>query len=467
MKVTILNFRVFLFSLVIFFMSINNFKPIIRGEIFTEASTFFIFIFFIFEISILLDRPLIVNSKSFTKYLQALFIITVSIIISFLHNLNDILFHNYKGQLGIVRFGWQFIIFVLTFLIQVFFIYNFFNKFSVNNIKLFLLKVINYNILFLSFFGLFEYLSNYLSIKLFFLVEWINFFPFFNIEMNSGFGRISIFSSEPSFLAGTLIFFVPFLLAQFIEKLSFSNFSLLFLCLLLLFLSDSRIGILVSITQIFFFTVYFFSYKNISLKFKFDFFKLLVTLFSVLCLFVFLNPKANKFIVKKIERFQLTTDADINGSNSTRFYSGKAGLNIGFDNFLFGVGNGQAGYYICNYIPVKIKKNNYEVGHCNCSTKNKLFPPTYSLPVRIFADLGIVGLLSFAYMFYKLFSFVFIANKISRLNSPNPFVYAVLISFLSLLINCLQIDSFRFVSFSICISLVLIVFDKRYESIKY
>lgn len=466
MKIQLIKARRTAFILTIFFISFSNFKQIIPGEIFGEASYYFLFVFLGFELLNIEKRNKLVFTKTIYNYEKFVFIIFCFILISFLFNLKGIFSNNYKQQLGITRFIWQTIIFILTFGVQVFFFFNFYKDFKINEIKTMFLKAINYSFNVISFFGFFQYLSSYLKINLFVFINWINLVPFFKIEPIEGISRMMVFSREPSFFANYLIFIFPFLMLQLKEQQLFSNYFKVFFCVVLVFLSDSRIGLVILVFQgIFYLKENYRDHKKKILIIVKIFNKIILIFLAFVTLLFFTHKGTNKFITKKIERFNPMVKTSETTSNSTRYYSTAAGVKIGIENPVFGVGLGQVGFQICDKVSLKALKNNYELRMFNCNCNQKIFPLAYNLFVRIFSELGIIGLSLFVFFFLFLFKIINQVRKKSKKSSENEFVSAVFICFCSLFIFSLQIDTFRYISLWLIVSLILYLNEYDFKTI--
>ena len=465
MKIKLTKLRIFLFSLIVFFISFNNFKSILPGEIFGEASYYFLIAFIYFEIfNSIKNGGKILITKTMKNYQKIVLIILLFILVSFILNFGNILFNNFKGQRGLTRFVWQFIIYILTFIIQVLFFSNFFKEFSIAKLKIIILKPINISISIIAFFGFFQYLSSYYSMNLFFLIKWINFLPFAYIEPNIGINRLMIFSREPSYFVNYLVFCFPFLILQLKEQRFIKNYLRVLVCFILIFVSDSRIGLIIVVFQIILYMHRLFRDKKIKTQYLLRSINVIILIFTIIITLFFTNKKVNEFVLKKIERFDFTVSPNVTTSNSTRYYSTLAGVKVGIENPIFGVGLGQNGYYICKNIPQNVKRNNYEIRTFNCNCKEKLFPMAYSLPIRIFSELGLIGFFLFSFLFIYILKIGLNVLKKTKYSQDNEFAFTILVVFCSLFLFSFQIDSFRFITLWIVVSLILYLNEYRFKT---
>lgn len=79
-------------------------------------------------------------------------------------------------------------------------------------------------------------------------------------------------------------------------------------------------------------------------------------------------------------------------SNTGRLGSVVTGLRIGTDHPIFGIGLGQYGFYMSKYVP-DWASNSAEVQNWMSHEPGTFWPPVLNIYVRIFAELGIIGLL--------------------------------------------------------------------------
>ena len=143
-------------------------------------------------------------------------------------------------------------------------------------------------------------------------------------------------------------------------------------------------------------------------------------------------------------------------SNISRSSMQKAALNIGIDNPIIGVGLGQFGFYVNEYIPEGAKENSYEVRNW-IDTTVSVWPPVHSLYHRIFAEEGIIGLITYFAFIVTICLKLFIKIIINRNNKTNCFIGIILLSsYSSILVGGLTLDQFVIPQFWIMSALCIL-----------
>ena len=131
-----------------------------------------------------------------------------------------------------------------------------------------------------------------------------------------------------------------------------------------------------------------------------------------------------------------------------------ASLQVFMENPIIGVGFGQQSYYSRHHYPTWATSNNYEFTLWYKNKNVKSFPPGYNIYTRLLAETGIVGFLIFLYLIFKSIS---ISRKMTKNSSSEKRYLGIilLISFVGLYINWMQIDTFRI--YGIWLSLAILI----------
>lgn len=139
-----------------------------------------------------------------------------------------------------------------------------------------------------------------------------------------------------------------------------------------------------------------------------------------------------------------------NMSNVARFGMMKGTVEVGQDNFIYGVGIGQNGFYIKDKLDEQALKSD-EV-QMWIAEDNSAWPPAFSLYPRIFAEQGIIGIGIFLILIA-----VILFRSINKLRKrENDFLgIALIVSFIGTLLAWINADSFAQVSFWIIVPFII------------
>lgn len=142
-------------------------------------------------------------------------------------------------------------------------------------------------------------------------------------------------------------------------------------------------------------------------------------------------------------------------SNRSRFGMQYASFQVFKDHPVIGAGFGQLAYEGYKYYPAWAITNNYEFRLNYMNQRRDSFPPSYNLYLRIMAESGLIGLLSFLTI---LILAIYRALKLIREpEGPERTLGLVtLVSVVGFAFNWLQIDAFRMFGFWLCIAILCI-----------
>jgi O-antigen ligase len=145
-----------------------------------------------------------------------------------------------------------------------------------------------------------------------------------------------------------------------------------------------------------------------------------------------------------------------NVSNQSRFGIQYSSIQVFKRNPIVGVGFGQQSYTGRYLYPSWAVKNNWEFEQIYQNSKERSFPPGYNLYTRLLAETGIIGIFIFLFLIYTTF------KQTKRLIRGGDYEtktigVILLITFIGLYINWMQIDTFRVYVFwlSLCILMKL------------
>lgn len=143
-------------------------------------------------------------------------------------------------------------------------------------------------------------------------------------------------------------------------------------------------------------------------------------------------------------------------SNIARSSMQKAAFNIGMDNPVIGVGLGQFGFYVNDYLPEGAKENSYEVRNW-IDTTVSVWPPVHSIYHRIFAEEGLIGLILYFAFIVTVCLRLFIKIIVSRNNKIKCLIGIILLSsYSSILVGGLTLDQFVIPQFWIMSALCIL-----------
>ncbi len=428
-----------LFSLGLFFFSFNQIEVMpFLGEYIKESGAFFFLLGFIVIIyETCLTGKISLPYKN--NLLKLILLFYLLVLICTIINFDTVITNYFKRTSGVARFIRQYISLTIPIVIFIPFFWRVFKNLSLENLFLFIRKTLFYSLIFCSFYGFWEVLYSYFNIYYAkYVLDFFSFFPLLK-TINHG-GRIASFTYEPPALAIYLITISGWMFSYIITEKNFiKKIAPTLLVLILTFFSGSRTALLVVtfVFSIFLFYLYIIGmYRKGITLFLFS----LITC-SVL-LFTMNSSKLLDMVNEKVESLDFKANLKNNISNQTRFGMSMAMNETFKENPIFGVGFGQQAYHSRFYYPIWAKKNNWEFKQYYENKKDPTFPPGFNLYLRLLAELGIVGLISWLIIiFYSLkLSIRFIKHKNYIVNI---LATCILFSLIGLYINWFQIDSFR------------------------
>ena len=319
-----------------------------------------------------------------------------------LYNYGVISSSYYMGRYGVVRFLEQ--LFQLLFGI----IITYAISFTIDSeYKLYkVIQFLAYVMLGYTLFGVFQFVAYNFGGIISSIHDFIGNIIFHNgiIDKMQGAGRIHSVSQEPSLLSMYMAVIGPFVLFY---SLKTNRYYLIFLMLFVLFVSYSRIGYVIFLTIIIL-SVILSRFGHIS------FGKIFYSIPLVLLLFVII------VLSPAIDVFLSLFDTTQSGSNAARYAASVAAILLWLDNNIWlGIGLGQAGFQLPDYIPVW----GFISGEIQDVANGDRWPFMHNLLVKMLVENGIIGLVIWLSIFAVLLLKV---NKIitlkKKMDDPNIWI---------------------------------------------
>lgn len=435
----------------LFFFSFNDYEGIpFFGEYRKEAGAIFFFIgFIILLINSYYTKKISLPYKS--KIFKLLLIFVAWCFISTLFNLSDVTNNYFKHTGGINRFIRQYSSLLISTIIFFLFYWNVISKMSIRDILYKIRRVFFLALIIASIYGFLEIGVSFFGISsLFNILKLFDYFPFLEVDLE-GYGRISSICYEAPFLAIYLISIAGWMFSYVLTEKSYLKFIPTILVLILTFFSGSRTGLLVVFIQFFVFVTILFKYKKYRRYISYSLF--FCSIFFSLLL-IFNGQKIIKAVSEKVESLNFSKNLTKSVSNQSRFGMQYAALQVFKEHPIVGVGFGQQTYSARFHYPGWATKNNYEYEIFYKNSAEPTFPPAYNIYTRLLAEIGLIGTSLFCYILYLSISGT---KKLIKKSSNEKLIlsYILLISFVGLFINWMQIDSFRMYCVWICIVILI------------
>ena len=436
------NIYKLIFLIGVFFIPFNSYDGLnFLGEYQNEAAALFFFIGFgVFLIDVGFRKKLVFPLREIEFALLYLFIFWC--LLTFFLNLPDISQSYFKNTGGINRFLRQFISLLISAFIFLIFYVNAMRDWELKSLFKVIRKVLLVSLIFAFSYGVLETAIIKFGIgSLTPIIKLFNYFPFLEGELIGD--RISSVSYEPPFLAIYLITITGWMLSYVLTEKKTAKYFPAFMVLFLTYFSGSRTGLLVIAIQFALFFVFILKRKNIK-KYVLIF---LVAIIPLITGFFILSSQETKAdITEKIESLNFKGNLLSNISNRSRFGMQIASFRVFMENPIIGVGFGQQGFHNQKYLPPWAVTNNYEFRLWYKNPNEPSFPPGYNIYTRILAETGIIGFLLFisilATVIYKSFILFRFKDPLIRVLG-----IVLMVSFVGMAINWLQIDSFRIFGF--------------------
>lgn len=463
MSVSLRKIYTLLFFLGLFFIPFNEFDGLeFLGEYSHEAATYFFLVGFMFLcVEFLFQGKVVFPYKSILIVL--LFSFCVWTVISTLLNYETVSYNYFKQTSGFNRFIRQSFSLLFSAIVYTFLFWNVIKNYKVYDIFIRIRKVFLFSFLFVSLYGFIEILIVFFGMgSLRSVLDIFEYFPFVNNHIIPG-GRkgISSVTFEIPALGTYLIMVFPWMVSYiFTEKRLYKFIPLIFL-LILLFFSDSRSALIVIFLQLFALLVL------LLLDVKYRKSTINVLKFGVVGVVLLLAVNSEtviEVVAEKADRVNFSKNLTENVSNKTRFGIQHATIQVFKENPIIGVGLGQSTYHSLPHYPYWSTVDNWEFELKYLDQTIKSFPPNYNIYTRLAAELGIIGLLLFVFLILGCFYYSFLVWKKS--DDSYRFVGVILLlTFVGMAINWMQLDYFRQYGFWLGLMLLIkIGMDRKHLS---
>lgn len=433
-----------LIAISLFFLPLND-LPVRRllGELSLEGAVYPMLIAIIIYGLAVIQKGRI-NKLNLLSY-KLLILFLAWVLISGILNSHGILTNLTKGRSGAEKFSLQFILLLFVFFTSIV-SYATLKPFHRKNILLIFRRWILFSFLFAGIYSLVieipaELGQGWAISILGYITPIIHRFEYLYLD------RLRSLSGEASWFGMYLAFVFPWLMSYyFTERKTYKYIylALIVYALILTFLTYSRTAYFIISFQIFAFFMIIF-YKGTHRHRRQLLWVLIITglLLGVLIIETNAGDKIVQIYLSLFEQ-----DTEFYKSNIGRLGSQLTAIKMGLSHPLAGVGLGQYGFYMPDYIPAWALDSR-EINLWASSSSDTPWPPVHGLWTRILAETGFVGL----FLWLSVWISVLIAvwkryRKLYQIEQQYSILaLSLLISILGLMLNGLNMDSLRTLSY--------------------
>jgi O-antigen ligase len=439
----------------IFFLPFNSWNGIsVLGEYYRDSCVlFFLLAFFILLFKKKIKLPL--HSPIF--YSLIVFLVWVAATTAL--NFETVTDNYFKQTSGVIRFLRQYFSLILAAFILPITFYNSFLNIDYKRIIYLIRKAIYYSFLIVIVYAIIEVLVvkfNLINLKKP-VLNLFDYFPFVEAKTDLRLKRISSVTFEPPALGTYLITIFAWMCSYIITSKNYFRFLPALLVIVLAFISGSRAAFFIIVVQAFIFVFAIsqsFQYNKIFSKI------VLISAVAITIGFLTFAPKILNYVDNEIQSFKLN-DNDHSLSNKSRFGIQYAMYKVFLDNPVIGAGYGQQAFEARSKYPPWAKRNNWEFRLKYLNQNNKRFPPGYNLYLRLAAETGALGLLSF--LLFMCFISIWCYNNLFK--QKNLLAIIVFVSMAGFMLNWLKMDTFRIYGFWICLALIFVSSTKKISDV--
>jgi len=439
----------------IFFLPFNSWNGIsVLGEYYRDSCVlFFLLAFFILLFKKKIKLPL--HSPIF--YSLIVFLVWAAVTTAL--NFETVIVNYFKQTSGVIRFLRQYFSLILAAFILPVTFYNSFLKIDSKRVIYLIRKAIYYSFVIVIVYAIIEVLVvkfNLINLKKP-VLNLFDYFPFVEAKTDLRLKRISSVTFEPPALGTYLITIFAWMCSYIITSKSYFRFLPALLVIVLAFISGSRAAFFIIVVQAFIFVFAIsqsFQYNKIFSKI------VLISAAAITIGFLAFAPKILNYVDNEIQSFKLN-DNDHSLSNKSRFGIQYAMYKVFLDNPVIGAGYGQQAFEARSKYPPWAKRNNWEFRLKYLNQNNKRFPPGYNLYLRLAAETGALGLLSF--LLFMCFISIWCYNNLFK--QKNLLAIIVFVSMAGFMLNWLKMDTFRIYGFWICLALIFVSSTKKISDV--
>ena len=455
LNLNILNVSFYLILTGMFFLPFNSWNGIsILGEYYRDSCVlFFLLAFFILLFKKKIKLPL--HSPIF--YSLIVFLVWAAATTAL--NFETVTDNYFKQTSGVIRFLRQYFSLILAAFILPITFYNSFLNIDSKRIIYLIRKAIYYSFVIVIVYAIIEVLVvkfNLINLKKP-VLNLFDYFPFVEAKTDLRLKRISSVTFEPPALGTYLITIFAWMCSYIITSKSYFRFLPALLVIVLAFISGSRAAFFIIVVQAFIFLFAIsqsFQYNKIFSKI------VLISAVAITIGFLAFAPKILNYVDNEIQSFKLN-DNDHSLSNKSRFGIQYAMYKVFLDNPVIGAGYGQQAFEARSKYPPWAKRNNWEFRLKYLNQNNKRFPPGYNLYLRLAAETGALGLLSF--LLFMCFISIWCYNNLFK--QKNLLAIIVFVSMAGFMLNWLKMDTFRIYGFWICLALIFVSSTKKISDV--
>ena len=455
LNLNILNVSFYLILTGIFFLPFNSWNGIsVLGEYYRDSCVlFFLLAFFILLFKKKIKLPL--HSPIF--YSLIVFLVWAAVTTAL--NFETVIVNYFKQTSGVIRFLRQYFSLILAAFILPVTFYNSFLKIDSKRVIYLIRKAIYYSFVIVIVYAIIEVLVvkfNLINLKKP-VLNIFDYFPFVEAKTDLRLKRISSVTFEPPALGTYLITIFAWMCSYIITSKSYFRFLPALLVIVLAFISGSRAAFFIIVVQAFIFVFAIsqsFQYNKIFSKI------VLISAAAITIGFLAFAPKILNYVDNEIQSFKLN-DNDHSLSNKSRFGIQYAMYKVFLDNPVIGAGYGQQAFEARSKYPPWAKRNNWEFRLKYLNQNNKRFPPGYNLYLRLAAETGALGLLSF--LLFMCFISIWCYNNLFK--QKNLLAIIVFVSMAGFMLNWLKMDTFRIYGFWICLALIFVSSTKKISDV--
>jgi O-antigen ligase len=273
--------------------------------------------------------------------------------------------------------------------------------------------------------------------------------------------RLRSLSGEASWFGMYLGYAFPWLISSFLSErrwIKYPIFLIMFSVLVLTYLTFSRTANLLILFDLVVFLPFIFTSKQSAKRIN-NIGLIVILFFQILLTFTSLGNT----LFSRLESTDLSVDN--RQSNIARFGSQVTAINMGLDHPVFGVGLGQYGFHMKDYIPAWAADNS-EIKVWSSEDPNSPWPPVHGLWARVLAETGFPGLLLWSMVWITLL--INIIKRYLLMRNVNPenalFGLTLLVTILCLLLIGFVSDSFRYMFYWIPLGLSWVWLSKTNTS---
>ena len=453
-----------LIALSLFFLTLNGLpNRRLLGELSVEGAVYpMLLAIIIYGLAVIQKGR--INKPNLLSY-QLLTLFLVWVLISGILNFHGILANFTKGRSGVEKFSLQFVLLLFVFFTSMV-SYATLKPFHRKNILLIFRRWILFSFLFAGIYSLVIEIPAELGQG--WAISILGFItPIIHGSEGLYLSRLRSLSGEASWFGMYLGFVFPWLMSYyFTERKTYKYIylALIVYALILAFLTYSRTAYFIIASQIFAFVLIIF-FKGIHRHRRQLLWLLLIAI--PLSGLLIIETNAVDKIVQIYYSSLFEQDREFQLSNIARIGSQLAAIHMGLSHPLAGVGLGQYGFYMPDYLPTWAL-DSPEINLWASSSPDTSWAPVQGLWVRILAETGFVGIFLWLSVWISVLISVWKRyRKLRQIDQQNSILpLSLLISILGLMLIGLVSDSLRSLSYWITLGVTWAWLTQRTDKVE-